>query len=82
MTARSKATKELPFAYSMILPAFRGIKPVSGIEGLSNPRGFTIVDKHQRNPKYPEHLRGRGVRGDPAAGRRRRWPAACRRPGS
>ena len=47
-----KAEKELPFKYSMILPAFRGIKAVSGIEGLSNPRGFTIVDRHQRNPKY------------------------------
>jgi sulfide:quinone oxidoreductase len=47
-----KAEKELPFAFSMMLPAFRGIKPVSGIEGLSNPRGFTIVDKHQQNPKY------------------------------
>lgn len=47
------AEKELPFAYSMMLPAFRGIKAVAGIEGLSNPRGFTIVDKHQRNPKYP-----------------------------
>ncbi|MBN2630257.1 MAG: NAD(P)/FAD-dependent oxidoreductase [Rhodobacteraceae bacterium] len=49
----SKGEKDLPFAYSMMLPAFRGIKPVSGIDGLSNPRGFTIVDKHQRNPKYP-----------------------------
>lgn len=48
-----KATKEMPFGYAMMLPAFRGIKAVSGIEGLSNPRGFTIVDKHQRNPKYP-----------------------------
>ncbi len=48
-----KAEKELPFAYSMMLPAFRGIAPVSGIEGLANPRGFTIVDQHQRNPKYP-----------------------------
>ena len=47
-----KGDKELPFAYSMMLPAFRGIKPLMGIEGLSNPRGFTIVDKHQRNPKY------------------------------
>ncbi len=47
-----KATKELPFGFSMMLPAFRGIPPVRGIEGLSNPRGFTIVDKHQRNPKY------------------------------
>ncbi len=48
-----KAEKELPFAFSMMLPAFRGIKALRGIEGLSNPRGFTIVDKHQRNPKYP-----------------------------
>jgi sulfide:quinone oxidoreductase len=48
----AKAEKDLPFAFSMMLPAFRGIKPVAGIEGLSNPRGFTIVDKHQQNPKY------------------------------
>ncbi len=48
-----KATREMPFAFSMMLPAFRGIKAVSGIEGLSNPRGFTIVDQHQQNPKYP-----------------------------
>ncbi len=48
----SKGEKDLPFAFSMMLPAFRGIKPVRDIEGLSNPRGFTIVDKHQRNPKY------------------------------
>ena len=48
-----KAEKDLPFAFSMMLPAFRGIKPVSGIEGLSNPRGFTIVDKHQQSPAFP-----------------------------
>ncbi len=48
----AKPEKVLPFAYSMMLPAFRGIKPVSGIEGLSNPRGFTIVDQHQQNPKF------------------------------
>ncbi|MCB2110081.1 MAG: NAD(P)/FAD-dependent oxidoreductase [Defluviimonas sp.] len=48
-----KAEKELPFGFAMMLPAFRGIKAVAGIEGLSNPRGFTIVDEHQRNPKYP-----------------------------
>jgi sulfide:quinone oxidoreductase len=44
---------ELPFAYSMMLPAFRGIGAVRDIEGLVNPRGFIITDKHQRNPKYP-----------------------------
>ncbi|MBC7141943.1 MAG: NAD(P)/FAD-dependent oxidoreductase [Rhodobacteraceae bacterium] len=48
-----KAEKELLFGFAMMLPAFRGIKALQGIEGLSNPRGFTIVDKHQRNPKYP-----------------------------
>ncbi|MFZ5752525.1 MAG: NAD(P)/FAD-dependent oxidoreductase [Pseudomonadota bacterium] len=47
-----KAEKELPFGFAMMLPAFRGIKPLRGIEGLSNPRGFTIVDKHQQNPKF------------------------------
>ena len=47
-----KATRELSFGYAMILPAFRGIAAVRGIDGLSNPRGFTIIDKHQQNPKY------------------------------
>ena len=47
-----KAEKELPFGFSMMLPAFRGIAPVRGIEGLTNPRGFIVVDKHQRNPKF------------------------------
>lgn len=43
----------LPHNYSMMLPAFKGVDAVFGIEGLANPRGFTIVDEHQRNPKYP-----------------------------
>lgn len=47
-----KAEKELPFAFSMMLPAFRGVKAVRDIEGLSNPRGFTLVDNHQQNQKY------------------------------
>lgn len=55
-----KAEKELPFGFSMMLPAFRGIKAVMGIEGLVNPRGFIIIDKHQRNPKYP-NIFGIGV---------------------
>jgi sulfide:quinone oxidoreductase len=48
-----KATRELPFGYAMMLPAFRGLAPLRGIEGLSNPRGFTLIDKFQRNPKFP-----------------------------
>ncbi|MBI5263315.1 MAG: NAD(P)/FAD-dependent oxidoreductase [Bradyrhizobium sp.] len=47
-----KKTHELPFGFSMMLPAFRGIAPLRGIEGLVNPRGFVIVDKHQQNPKF------------------------------
>ena len=44
---------ELSFAYSMMLPAFRGVAAIRGIEKLTNPRGFVIVDKYQRNPEYP-----------------------------
>lgn len=50
---KPKKTHELPFKYSMMLPAFRGIAALRGIDGLTNPRGFVIVDKHQRNPKFP-----------------------------
>lgn len=42
----------LPHNYAMLLPAFTGVEAVSGIEGLSNPRGFTLVDEHQRNSKF------------------------------
>jgi len=55
-----KATHELPFAFSMLLPAFRGVPAVAGIEGLTNPRGFVIIDKHQRNPTFP-NVFGLGV---------------------
>lgn len=42
----------LPFKHSMMLPAFKGIDAVFGIEGLTNPRGFILIDEHQRNPKF------------------------------
>ncbi|MBI5039991.1 MAG: FAD-dependent oxidoreductase, partial [Gammaproteobacteria bacterium] len=44
---------ELPFKHAMLLPGFKGVDPVAGVEGLCNPRGFVIVDEHQRSPKYP-----------------------------
>lgn len=47
-----KNTHNLDFKYSMLLPAFRGIPAFRDIEGLVNPRGFILVDKHQRNPKF------------------------------
>jgi len=42
----------LDFKYSMMLPAFKGIDAVFGIEGLTNPRGFILADMFQRNPKF------------------------------
>ena len=47
-----KKEHELPFAYSMMLPSFKGVDAVAGVEGLCNPRGFVLVDEHQRSKKY------------------------------
>ena len=47
-----KKEHTLDFKYSMMLPAFKGVDAVFGIEGLTNPRGFILIDEHQRNPKY------------------------------
>ena len=44
---------ELEFDYAMMLPAFRGVEAVAAVDGLCNPRGFVIVDDHQRNPTHP-----------------------------
>lgn len=49
---KDKRTAELPFRHSMILPAFKGVDAVAGIEGLTNPRGFILIDEFQRNPVY------------------------------
>jgi sulfide:quinone oxidoreductase len=47
-----KTQHELPFAYSMMLPAFRGVDAVAQVQGLCNPRGFVLIDEHQRSRKY------------------------------
>ncbi len=44
---------ELDFNYSMMLPAFKGVDAVAQVAGLCNPRGFVLVDEHQRSKKYP-----------------------------
>lgn len=46
-------THDLAFAFSMMLPAFRGVSAVRGIEGLTNPRGFITIDRYQRNESFP-----------------------------
>lgn len=49
---KPKARREIPSRYSMLLPAFAGVDAVAAVPGLCNPRGFVIVDKHQRSPRY------------------------------
>jgi len=55
-----KATHEVPTKFTMMLPAFRGVQAVFGIEGLTNPRGFIVTDDFQRNPNY-QNVFGIGV---------------------
>ena len=43
---------EVEFKFNMMLPAFKGVDAVASVEGLCNPRGFVMVDKHHRNPTY------------------------------
>lgn len=50
---RVKCEHELPFDFSMLLPAFKGVDAVFGVAGLTNPRGFVLIDEFQRNPTYP-----------------------------
>jgi sulfide:quinone oxidoreductase len=57
---KPKKSHEVPFKFSMMLPAFRGIPALRGIDGLTNPRGFVVVDKYQSNPKFP-NIFGVGV---------------------
>jgi sulfide:quinone oxidoreductase len=47
-----KKEHELPFSFSMMLPAFKGVDAVAGVEGLCNPRGFVLIDEYQRSKKY------------------------------
>ena len=43
----------LPFKYSMMLPAFKGVDAVAAVPELCNPRGFVLIDAQQRSKKYP-----------------------------
>jgi sulfide:quinone oxidoreductase len=42
----------LPSRFTMLLPAFAGVEAVASVEGLCNPRGFVLVDRHQRSTRY------------------------------
>jgi sulfide:quinone oxidoreductase len=47
-----KKQHELEFKHAMMLPAFKGVDPVANVPDLCNPRGFVMVDEHQRSKKY------------------------------
>jgi len=44
---------EIPFQLSMMLPAFKGVDAVAAVPGLCNPRGFVLIDEHQRSKAWP-----------------------------
>lgn len=59
--AETIKTHQLPFKYSMMIPAFTGVDCVANLGGDAvNPRGFLKVDEYQRNPVYP-NIFGTGV---------------------
>jgi len=43
---------EVPFKLSMMLPAFKGVDAVAAVPELCNPRGFVLIDEHQRSKKH------------------------------
>lgn len=49
---QEKKRHQVPFKFAMMLPGFKGVDAVFGIEGLVNPRGFVLIDAFQRNPTH------------------------------
>jgi len=43
---------EVPFKMAMMLPAFKGVDAVAAVPKLCNPRGFVMIDEHQRSKAY------------------------------
>jgi sulfide:quinone oxidoreductase len=49
---QEKKKHELPFKHTMMIPAFKGVDAVFGVDKLVNPRGFVLIDEYHRNPTY------------------------------
>jgi sulfide:quinone oxidoreductase len=47
-----KKEHKLPFEYSMVIPAFKGVDAVAAVPELCNPRGMVLIDEQQRSKKY------------------------------
>lgn len=44
---------QLPFHFSMMIPAFTGVDPVMEVDGLCNPKGFILTDEFMRSKQFP-----------------------------
>jgi sulfide:quinone oxidoreductase len=44
---------QIEHRFAMIMPPFTGVDAVRAAPEMCNPRGFVLIDEHQRNPKYP-----------------------------
>ena len=53
-----KKEHKLPFRYSMVIPAFKGVDAVAAVPELCNPRGFVVIDEHQLVFERPQVARG------------------------
>ena len=49
---KPKKEHRVDFRYAMVLPAFKGVDAVAAVPGLCNPRGFVLIDAHQRSKQY------------------------------
>src|SRR3546814_11896284 len=52
-----RKTRTLPVGYAMVLPAVTGVDAVRGVEGLANPSGFLLADRHPSTPAWPTQNR-------------------------
>lgn len=44
---------EIGYRFAMVMPPFTGVDAVRAAPALCNPRGFVVIDEHQRNPNFP-----------------------------
>jgi len=49
---KPKREHSVAFKYGMVIPAFKGVDAVAAVPGLCNPRGFVLIDTHQRSKRY------------------------------
>jgi sulfide:quinone oxidoreductase len=51
-SGKPQQTHALPFKYSMVIPAFKGVDAVAAVHELCNSRGMVLIDAQQRSKRY------------------------------